>query len=83
MPCFPGVAFGLSFDLAAIIRVLRRLLVFQVLVDAVVTGALSGLFAGGLGDCVLGAAMEALHRGGFHKGANCRRSKRAWGPLLT
>lgn len=68
MPCFPGVAFGLGFDLAPVIGVLSGFLVFEVLVDAVVTGALAGLSAGGVGDGVLGAAMEALHSGQIVKG---------------
>ena len=72
MPCFPGVAFGLGFDLAPVAGVLSRFLVFEVLVDAVVAGALSGLLAGDVGDGVLGAAMEALHRGQIRKGVDCR-----------
>ena len=63
MPCFPGVSFSLGFDLAPVIGIFSLLPVSDVLVDAVVTGALSGLSAGDVGDGVLGAAMEALHRG--------------------
>ena len=65
MPCFPGVAFGLSFDLTPVAGVFSRFPVFEVLVDAVVAGALAGLFAGDVGDGVLGAAMKSLHRGPF------------------
>ena len=70
MPCFPGVAFGLGFDLAPVIGVFSGFPVLDVLVDAVVAGALSGLFAGDVGDGVLCAAMEALHRGQFTRRSN-------------
>lgn len=63
------MAFGLGSDLAPVAGVFSRFLVLEVLVDAVVAGALSGLFAGDVADGVLGAAMEALHSGQIIRGS--------------